>query len=273
MTYTPHAGFSGTDTLTYQVDDGNGGRATAIITIAVGAGVGPPAGSPDIATPSSTDASPPNDSAAPLQDEGLATGEALATVPQPATPPVERDRTGPAPLPPTAVNGTGPSDASARETSSFVDFQPLASVSRLVRQALPAATVEAVQQFVAAYDEGLLWNDLGNLKQELHADLRLPYFAAGSVASVTSVLTVGYVLWMVRSGWLVTGLLAQMPAWRLIDPMVVLDYLDEESTNSKAGNDRGEDDDSLESMLERQHEDDATSTVDEPAPELLESAI
>ena len=36
ITYTPNAGFTGTDTLVYQVDDGNNGTTTATVTITVG---------------------------------------------------------------------------------------------------------------------------------------------------------------------------------------------------------------------------------------------
>ncbi|KEA50941.1 hypothetical protein DT73_20550, partial [Mangrovibacter sp. MFB070] len=35
LTYTPNAGFSGTDTVTYQVNDGNGGLATGVLTVRV----------------------------------------------------------------------------------------------------------------------------------------------------------------------------------------------------------------------------------------------
>ncbi|MCK0129260.1 Ig-like domain-containing protein [Erythrobacter sp. F6033] len=37
LEYTPDANFNGTDTITYQVDDGQGGTSTAIVTVTVGA--------------------------------------------------------------------------------------------------------------------------------------------------------------------------------------------------------------------------------------------
>lgn len=66
------------------------------------------------------------------------------------------------------------------------------------------------------------------MKQELIFEV--PALAGAS-------LTVGYVVWMLRGGMLITSLLAQMPAWRIIDPLVVLDSLengpeDEESLGS-----------------------------------------
>src|SRR5262249_25048055 len=38
VTYTPAAGFSGTDQFTYTISDGNGGSATAAVTITVNPG-------------------------------------------------------------------------------------------------------------------------------------------------------------------------------------------------------------------------------------------
>jgi hypothetical protein len=44
------------------------------------------------------------------------------------------------------------------------------------------------------------------------------------VAVVGTGLTAGYVIWLVRGGLLLTSLLTQMPAWRIVDPLVVLQY-------------------------------------------------
>ena len=44
----------------------------------------------------------------------------------------------------------------------------------------------------------------------------------GTAVTVSTGLTVGYVVWMIRGGLLLSSLIAQMPAWRLIDPLVVL---------------------------------------------------
>ncbi|MFO0803562.1 MAG: Ig-like domain-containing protein [Gemmataceae bacterium] len=44
IAYTPNTGFSGTDTLTYQISDGVGGFATAVVTITVTGVGGPPGG-------------------------------------------------------------------------------------------------------------------------------------------------------------------------------------------------------------------------------------
>ena len=142
----------------------------------------------------------------------------------------------------------------------FFDYRTLEQVVQAVRGTLPESVVTAVDHFVASFDTSLLWNDLAELEKEMTDNSETPYFAAGSAVGVTSMMSVGYVLWTIRSGWLVTSLLAQMPAWRLVDPLVVLDYLDDETS----GNDQdGEEDDSIESLLEEsaEHEEESPETV------------
>ena len=45
----------------------------------------------------------------------------------------------------------------------------------------------------------------------------------GSVGVVTTGFSVGYLFWAIRGGMLVSGLLAQMPAWAMLDPLLVID--------------------------------------------------
>jgi hypothetical protein len=118
---------------------------------------------------------------------------------------------------------------------------------------------------MAPFDTGLLWGDVYDMKQEIGGETTTPYFAAGSAAGVTSMLSVGYVLWTIRSGWLVTSVLAQMPAWRLIDPVVVLSYLDEESSEEEEALGHNSDD-SLESLLENGPSADGHSDLAAEAP-------
>ena len=47
-------------------------------------------------------------------------------------------------------------------------------------------------------------------------------------------LTVGYVVWMLRGGLLITSLLAQVPAWSIVDPLAVLDSLDKSDEDNES---------------------------------------
>jgi hypothetical protein len=64
---------------------------------------------------------------------------------------------------------------------------------------------------------------------------------------------VGYVVWLIRSGVLLSSFLSSMPAWQLIDPLPVLAY--------RRNND-DDDDESLESMIERHSTRTEKSNVD-----------
>ena len=44
-----------------------------------------------------------------------------------------------------------------------------------------------------------------------------------AVGAITSFSSLGYILWTLRGGALMAVALAQMPSWRMIDPLPVLD--------------------------------------------------
>ena len=91
-----------------------------------------------------------------------------------------------------------------------------------------------------------LWNDLDNLRERMNNDAFLPTIVVGSVASMASAFTVGYVTWLIRGGQILVGVLARMPAWKLIDPLPILAALDRDDDES--------DDDSLASMVDKSSE-------------------
>ncbi len=64
----------------------------------------------------------------------------------------------------------------------------------------------------------------------------------GSVA-VTTGLSIGYIIWLVRGGLLLSSVLTSMPAWRWVDPLPVLGAVDDQAPAN--------DGESLTSMVER----------------------
>jgi hypothetical protein len=74
-----------------------------------------------------------------------------------------------------------------------------------------------------------------------HAKLEASVTAASAAAGMS--LSVGYVVWMLRGGVLVSTLLSSLPAWRFIDPLPVLGRIDDEDDSD------GDTDDSLESLV------------------------
>lgn len=87
---------------------------------------------------------------------------------------------------------------------------------------------------------------LNKLREEVHEETVLEKLVVGSTATVTTGFSIGYVLWLVRGEVLLTSLLASLPAWRLIDPLPVLAFL-----NKRADEDEDEDDDSIEGVVKK----------------------
>ena len=75
------------------------------------------------------------------------------------------------------------------------------------------------------------------LKNSTHFKGRI----VGSVGVVTTGFSVGYLFWAIRGGMLVSGLLAQVPAWTMLDPLLVID-----------GDQKDEDKESLQNLMDRQ---------------------
>ena len=67
---------------------------------------------------------------------------------------------------------------------------------------------------------------------------------ASSIA-VTSGLSVGYVIWLLRSGVLLTALLTSVPAWQFVNPLLIL------ATPARKKGQKGSEDDSIETLFEQ----------------------
>jgi CSLREA domain-containing protein len=106
-------------------------------------------------------------------------------------------------------------------------------------QDVAAAAVRAVQA-IEAIAAPEFRGELDRLREEQAQEATVTTRVAGSVMVVTSGLSVGYVLWLLRGGVLLASLLTSLPAWRLVDPLPVLAHM--------GGDD--EDDDSLQDMVE-----------------------
>ena len=101
--------------------------------------------------------------------------------------------------------------------------------------------VKAAMEAVAAMAAPEVRKELDKLREQAREEVKLEARVAGSVFVVSTGLSVGYVLWLLRGGALIASLLSSLPAWRLVDPLPVLG-----SMGGRAGD---EDDDSLEDLV------------------------
>ena len=95
---------------------------------------------------------------------------------------------------------------------------------------------------------------LNDMRDELVLENEDTEKVVGGSLSISAGLSVGYVVWLARSGVILSSVLSAMPAWTFIDPLPVLAGL--KST------DEDEDEESLESMVEEKNNEDTES--DEP---------
>lgn len=98
-------------------------------------------------------------------------------------------------------------------------------------------------QYIGA--ESLVYR-LDSLREELDSETKTSDKIIGSSMTATAGLSVGYVIWLARSGILLSSALSSLPAWRFIDPLPVLGSLH---------SDDSDDDESLESMVKEKDED------------------
>ncbi|MCO8124891.1 Ig-like domain-containing protein, partial [Stieleria sp. TO1_6] len=113
--------------------------------------------------------------------------------------------------------------------------------------------LDSILEFVP-FDSQLLWDDLAEFEKQIKQVTESRFLFAGTFAGFSGALSVGYVLWTVRGGLLATSLLAQLPAWSLVDPLLVLSDMHEDDDVDDS------DDDSIETMLEK--------NSPEPAPDV-----
>lgn len=82
---------------------------------------------------------------------------------------------------------------------------------------------------------GEYWANLEQLDEKMLEQSYVPQVAAGTVASIASIVTAGYLAWLIHGGQILIGLLTQLPAWNSLDMLTVLSGAedeDEDESNS-----------------------------------------
>ena len=84
-----------------------------------------------------------------------------------------------------------------------------------------------------AYDAELLWKQLDEIEASFEAEFGKVSYSLGAVSAFGAA---GYILWTLRGGVLMAAAMSQLPSWRMVDPLPVLDSYSDDK------NDNGEDD-------------------------------
>jgi hypothetical protein len=244
--YTPTPNFSGVDSFIYTVSDGNGGSDTAIVTVTVGVpqSLPFPLPPPDAGNDDGLAASDPDDGNRESSDEDAdsvsenpplqnPTIPDTTNHPLPKRPFVQRvtDTASFVSSPVTMVQATTNMVDNSFEFGQLFQNARLSGIAKTMVHVVTAATLPNNLNFI--YEAGGFLSDLDSFKDSLSFEFAVPQWAAGSVLFSTAGLSVGYVMWTIRGGYLVASMLSSLPAWALIDPLPILEYLDDSEDSEK----------------------------------------
>ena len=154
----------------------------------------------------------------------------------------------------------GPSQEPRRGSDTAGNLDAGRRFGTLAALQTPAAAVQQAWSPVAALREAVYQQELAQVRNDTTGRFEVRDLIATSSVALTTSLSIGYVVWLLRGGVLLTSLLASMPAWRSIDPLPVLARV-----AARGKDDEGEDD-SLRGLLERaaQNQADAAEAAARP---------
>ena len=109
----------------------------------------------------------------------------------------------------------------------------------------PAAEIQQAWSPVVALRQADFRDELAQSREEATSKFQASSALVASSVAISTSLSLGYAIWLLRGGVLLTSLLASMPAWRSIDPLPVLARID------ARGQDDDDEDDSLRGLLQR----------------------
>ena len=131
----------------------------------------------------------------------------------------------------------------ARSGASLAARAPVEVIREILAGGPLVAPVSSLADLI--FQEADFLAELDRLQEDIDRFVGFETTVVGSSIAVTMGLSIGYVIWLTRGGLLIASLLSSVPAWRLIDPVVVLGQL---GASDEEDPDR---DESLDSLLSR----------------------
>jgi hypothetical protein len=120
----------------------------------------------------------------------------------------------------------------AREVQTAPIDAPLATFG--LRAADSQAAVDPLSRSMRA--KGFV-DELDQLREDARTEFNLDRIFALSSSGITFGLSLGLMIWIVRSGVLMSSLLSVMPAWRVLDPLPVLANAEDNEETDDDGDD------------------------------------
>jgi len=272
FTYTPDTEFTGIDTFVYQPFDGTSTGLSRTVVLNVTGTVAPPPSSTVVtSTETTASAESSSESGSSADNDGVASTVASAGSQVSATGVVGQD----AVVEASKSESSPPaerSDDDAEDTrlTGYVAAETEAEFFSSGEQRLELRDSVNVKVAIVDLDNSLgssgesgndfknslrfdgedlsylvgtkFIQELNKVEGEFEFEGAVPEWATGTAVATTAGVSVGYIVWMMRSGYVMASVLSTMPVWQNIDPLPVLAALE-------AADDS--DDDSLETMIDR----------------------
>ena len=147
--------------------------------------------------------------------------------------------------------------SSALGIGAIVPVVPVNLAQFSLVQVAAMLNFSATESVLDASRNRVLGEALDRLRDSLITETAAEQHVMASGVAVGTGLSVGYVVWLLRGGVLLTSLLSSLPAWRFVDPLPVLGRLKEDK-------DDGEEDESLESMVSTARDEPHATTEESP---------
>ncbi len=255
FTYTPNTGFIGVDSFSYEAWDGSASSASTLVTITVtpaiipvppttGGGGGEDDDVEDDTpppTPPDKEPDPKGEPEEPTSNEPIPEGPTDQIPIRPDSGPGDASDVVPPADEPNAAwvadqNSDG-SETAVRNGNIEVAKvkRPEISDSNGLRSRL-----NSIYQ-VSASD--IQWQDLDTFRNDLLGEKKFESLVVGAAVGVSVAVSVGQAVWALR-GYMASTLMTTMPIWRTIDPLPVLEYLDDDKRKPPVDNE------SLQSIIE-----------------------
>ncbi|MEZ5942608.1 MAG: Ig-like domain-containing protein [Planctomycetaceae bacterium] len=244
FSYTPNGVFFGVDSFTYVLTDGVFTSDVVTVTITTLKTINPVTGPDDTTT---TDDAPDDPAANDEDNPEIAIHLPISQAPDDSS--ISPNRRAVAPvgtqLIPIVV---------AVETAlpGISELSPESFVLSYLRKGIPDAPEEYPRALAPVVEvTQISLTPLSVMPRDLQSAPAVNFdeMVAGTIAITSSVLSAGYVIWLLRSGMLAVGIMASVPTWCRFDPLAVITSDgefedDDESLASIAKNESGESKDS-----------------------------
>lgn len=148
-------------------------------------------------------------------------------------------------------SSSGPTRApvtTPKTTASTAPAQPQTQTEPVVTASppeTPSVTTPSATHVGSPVESIEFLQELDKLRDDVHQDEEIAQAVRAGATVLTTSLSIGYVLWLLRGGLLLSSLLTSLPAWRFIDPLPVLAHLETDSKTDTT------DDDSLEAVIKK----------------------